>query len=53
MLLAFVDNVLAREVAEAALDSVKYAIVATLMLPAVMLVISTSVAFDAAMIVSS
>ena len=53
MLLASVDNVFAREVAAAELESVKYATVATLTLPAVMLVISTDVALDAAMMVFS
>ena len=53
MLLASVVNVLVRDVAAAAFDSVKYAIVATLTLPAVILVISTEEAFDAAMMVFS
>ena len=53
MLLAFVVNVLARDVAAAELASVKYAMVATLMLPAVILVMSTDDAFDAAIIVFS
>ena len=53
MLLASVVNVLAREVALAELDAVKYATVATLTLPGVILVMLTVVALEAWIIVFS